>query len=904
MTHSTARRNPYVIGRPIDESELLFGRESLFNFIEDNLKQDIKVILLHGQRRIGKSSVLRNIPNFVAPEQFAFITFDLEYHSRETLSRILAAIATEIIEQLELDLDRISLPDITELETDPYIFYRQFLPKVYQEIGNQKLVLLLDEFDALNNDSSDTAVEHLFPYLRSIIELPDNQLFIILCVGRQSADMPNLLSIFNNVPYQEIGLLDAEDAAQLITQPAKNSLNYEQNAIDEIYRLTAGHPYFIQVICFHIFVQARSEEKWQVTRTDVDAIVEQAIESAEAGLAWFWDGLTILEQIVFSSVAEAQKQAFPENPLTLLKKYGIIETEELVQAARQLVEKGLLNASGNQIKVEIVRLWLLKRHPIDTDIQALIQQQEQKINVISQRNITQHQERKLKLLNDKILKEAREKDTDYSPNKNLRFRIVVVGLIVSISSVALGIYQFFNSCEKRQYFILDQSCVVQHNNINYLNVITNISRGDRTVFYNKENKDFNRALEEFKKTDYTKATELFKKAVALNPQDPEVLIYYNNALARQKGTPMTVAVSVPVENPKGMAEDILRGVAQAQNKFNQQGGFNGKLLEIVIANDANKTENAKQIAQVLIKDSSILGVIGHSSSNLTQVALAEYKKANLPIISSTSISDSLSGNVFFRTVPSNAAIGKRLAEYTKSSRGLNKVVIFKNPDSKDSKSLSQAFIEKFEPLGGQVVREIDLTKPELNVNKEIKTIVFSDRAEAAVLFPATQKQASVTLEIAKANADLISTKNPNNPGLSLLGGSLLYGNTTLQKGKKAVEGLIVAIPWFRDSPNSKNFAQAALKQWGGPVSWRTATSYDATQAFIKTLTNISPNFSRENVLQGLKQVNLSPNETSGEPLKFTDNGERQSQPVLVQVKGGKFTLVPSVASGVTPSKSR
>ncbi|MBD2203088.1 AAA family ATPase [Calothrix sp. FACHB-1219] len=395
MTHSTSRRNPYVIGRPIDESQLLFGRESLFNFIEENLKQDVKVILLHGQRRIGKSSVLRNIPNFSPPEDFIFVFFDLEYHSRKPLSSILDAIATEIIEQLEFDLDKISIPDITDLETDPYIFSNQFLPQVYQELKDKKLVLLLDEFDALNNDTPDAAVEHFFPYLRSIIELPDNQLFIILCVGRQSADMPNLLNIFNHAPYQEIGLLDVEDASRLITQPAQDFLNYEQNAIDEIYNLTAGHPYFIQVICFNIFVQARAEEKWQVTREDVEAIVDKAIESAEAGLAWFWDGISIIEQVVFSAVAEAQElailqnQAIPEEPFTLLNNYGIVQTKELVQAAKLLVEKGFLDEKGHRVKIEIVRLWLLQRHRLDTEIKTLGKKQ---VNLISEKANTVHED--------------------------------------------------------------------------------------------------------------------------------------------------------------------------------------------------------------------------------------------------------------------------------------------------------------------------------------------------------------------------------------------------------------------------------------------------------------------------------------------------------------------------------
>ena len=110
MAYSAPRRNPYIIGRPIAQPELFFGREELLRSIEDNLRQNEQVILLHGQRRIGKSSLSRNIRNFVSLDEFVFVPFDLEDHSRESLSSILADLAKYIIEHLLLDSDKIKLP--------------------------------------------------------------------------------------------------------------------------------------------------------------------------------------------------------------------------------------------------------------------------------------------------------------------------------------------------------------------------------------------------------------------------------------------------------------------------------------------------------------------------------------------------------------------------------------------------------------------------------------------------------------------------------------------------------------------------------------------------------------------------------------------------------------------------
>lgn len=372
-----------------------------------------------------------------------------------------------------------------------------------------------------------------------------------------------------------------------------------------------------------------------------------------------------------------------------------------------------------------------------------------------------------------------------------------------------------------------------------------------------------------------------------------MLIYYNNALARQQVSPFTLAVVVPLDKNITDAQEILRGVAQAQNQFNSNRGLNGRLLEIVIANDSN-TENAKEVAQELIKDSPILGVIGHNSSDATQAVLPEYEKAKLAVISPTSTSILLNNPVFFRAVYSDESPGTKLAEYTYKSLKLKKAVIFANPNSPYSNSLREVFTNQFEKLGGEVVHKplINLTASTFNAEKEVAKSVYGDKAEAALLFPDTQSTEialNVAKEITKIN-ETLRTQNPPRRELKMLGGGSLYKGDILTNDGKNVEGLIIAVPWFGATSQAQPFAKKAEQQWGGGISWRTATSFDATQALIKALSN---NPSRSTVLRGLENVSLSANETSGYPLKFTPEREREGQSILLQIKGGKFTIIPN-----------
>ncbi len=278
----------------------------------------------------------------------------------------------------------------------------------------------------------------------------------------------------------------------------------------------------------------------------------------------------------------------------------------------------------------------------------------------------------------------------------------------------------------------------------------------------------------------------------------------------------------------------------------------------------------------MVNDSSILGVIGHNSSGASKAGLVVYEQAGLAMISPTSTSTSLTGNSFFRTVPSDAASGEKLAQYVRDRLNISKVVIFYNPNSNYSTSIQTAFKNRFEDLGGSVVIK-DISNPDLNAGVEVSSSVFIDKVQAALLFPNTN-YTSVAMEIARANYSL-----PEDQRLKLLGGDSLYSPDTLTAGGPSVEGLILAISWFAKSPQSQKFSQTAISQWGGPVNWRTAMSFDAAQAFVKAL---SDNPSRTKVLEELPEVNLSSSETSGEAFRFTSQGERKSDPILVQVLRG------------------
>ncbi|MFM5943743.1 MAG: ATP-binding protein, partial [Dolichospermum sp.] len=285
--------NPYLIGRPLFRNETLFGREDIFSFISDNLAQDVRLILFYGQRRVGKTSILKQIPQRISEtitDQFIVISLDFQDHVDSRLEDILHYIANKILETTEIS-DEFLTNLADDINSHIHVFSDQFLPTIYEELGDKKLVFLCDEFDVLSDSNA-----------RHIIQLRERheRLFIIPVIGRNISRLaPNsqLISLLREGLYHKIGFLDRENTEKIITQAGTVALTYQPEAINAIFHLSAGHPYFIQVICFALYGLASGRpsnpipDSLQITDEDVESIVDTVIGMAQGALE-FWLGLT------------------------------------------------------------------------------------------------------------------------------------------------------------------------------------------------------------------------------------------------------------------------------------------------------------------------------------------------------------------------------------------------------------------------------------------------------------------------------------------------------------------------------------------------------------------------------------------------------------------------------------
>jgi branched-chain amino acid transport system substrate-binding protein len=371
---------------------------------------------------------------------------------------------------------------------------------------------------------------------------------------------------------------------------------------------------------------------------------------------------------------------------------------------------------------------------------------------------------------------------------------------------------------------------------------------------------------------FVKAEVAFTRSLQQFPNDPETLIYRNNAIAAIKNPgiePLRIAVSVPISSNLNVAQEILRGVAQAQNQVNQLGGIGGRLLQVLIADDANDPGMTTQIAIALVNDPTVLAVVGHNASNASVVAAPIYQKAGLVMISPTSSTNQLSGfgSAILRTIPQTNFMADIVVEHLVKVEGKTKIAVCIDQAAPDNIAYKDAFLAALVSRGGSYV-PIDCDLSAINFNPITSLQEATKRGAQGILLAPHIDRLTPALNLARANQGRIA----------LYTSSTMYTFQTLQKSASA--GLILPVVWHPQQPEAKTFVAEANALWGGTVNWRTATAYDATQSII---TGLDQAKNRADLITTIRDRNFESTGASG-AVKFLPSGDRQMTPILVQVK--------------------
>jgi len=371
MTQDSFRKieNPYIVGNPIKSKELFFGRQDEFSFIKEKIagKKGIKVILLKGGRRSGKTSILKQIEEGHIPEireaaEAVFCDFHQMTPQIEKDEDVPFQIGNAILAVSTFHDFRDSFMNGNGSWTTRL---SRLIRACLKKISPKVLILLWDEYEALEEPlrSGKISASAAFGWFNDV---RDEMVYSIMTGSREFGD--RLSPIFShNSQILDINLLTENAAKDLIRKPVEGFLEYSKEAVQRIYRLSGGYSFFVQYICQSLVSHINSEtHRNHAEAADLDDVVEFIIRNPAGHIQETWRSLPDQAKLTLTALAHTirESDAYTEQAEVIRTAGKLrlpIGEKEYNEAISGIKDKYLIKRQDDgkvRFRIDIFRYWI------------------------------------------------------------------------------------------------------------------------------------------------------------------------------------------------------------------------------------------------------------------------------------------------------------------------------------------------------------------------------------------------------------------------------------------------------------------------------------------------------------------------------------------------------------------
>lgn len=341
--------------------------------------------------------------------------------------------------------------------------------------------------------------------------------------------------------------------------------------------------------------------------------------------------------------------------------------------------------------------------------------------------------------------------------------------------------------------------------------------------------------------------------------------------------PVKVAVSFPMTGDNAeYGKSFLTAIEIKVDEWNKNGGVLGREIKIESYDDKNVGEEAASIAQRIVSDPAIVGVIGHFSSGVSMVAAPTYQENKLIEISNTASHPDYSsiGNYIFRN---NTVISSEidvLEDIIENDLKLTKVGVI-------------AIQTDWGATAGGIAEKMIDANPNLELVAREDVLEGSDDYSLAI---AKLKEAGTEVVITVGMYPLIAPVAKQykvvDPEIKILGLSNAYAQQLIELGGEDVEGVMFPVSFYADADNeeTKKFVTAYTEKFGSEPSALAAQAYDSVGILLEAVkqNGSTDKESLRDTLNGLTYPGIT-----GE-TKFDEIGDATKSYTKLVIQNGKF----------------
>ena len=369
-----------------------------------------------------------------------------------------------------------------------------------------------------------------------------------------------------------------------------------------------------------------------------------------------------------------------------------------------------------------------------------------------------------------------------------------------------------------------------------------------------------------------------KKSVALL-----LLLALGVCLHAQSQTTDTVKIGVFLSLTGTTASygvSALNAIKLATEETNQNGGVNGKKIELVVEDDHSNPQEVPGIVTKLIKDAQVDALIAEPVSTRAMAAAPIAQATQVVMISSASVKPELTthGDYVFRACFISSTEGEAIAKFATNKLKAKTAAIILDDKNDYAVVLAGFFSESFKRLGGKIVSEQKYAASDQDISAQLLAI---KAAKPDIVFaPGFYTTAPLVARAVKRIAlktTLIGSDGWDSPDL-------------LAGGAEPFAGVYFANHFWVGSnePRVQKFVADYRTKYGTPPDAGAATAYDAARLLFDAFKRATST-DKSAVRNALAATKDFPGVTG----KITIDANRNAQVPVYMLridKNGKFSL--------------
>lgn len=376
-----SKSDPYSLEPVTTERELVGRRDVLNRLIATIGASSAGSSVVHGQKRVGKTSIARTLQSHLEASEYMVIFLEggdyVQPSARATVAGLGEVLAAKL-PHLDHRVSHLQAPSFDEALSP----LTNLLDEISDIVPDRRLVIILDEFDELPAAlySRGPLGDAFFLTLRSISSRPT--VGIVVVGGEKMRNIidsqGDQLNKWNVIAVDYFNReTDWTDYRELIQRPVAGRLEYTEDALRALHEFSAGNPYFTKLICQNVFRTAIEQRDCHITAIEVYKAAKKTVNEVKSNtFQHFWeDGIlesgdqgkekSVRRRKILIAVSDALQEQEPA-PKQLIASHKLVRDlhgleSELSEFVAREVLIGSTDGEAYAFKVRLFQEWLKGR---------------------------------------------------------------------------------------------------------------------------------------------------------------------------------------------------------------------------------------------------------------------------------------------------------------------------------------------------------------------------------------------------------------------------------------------------------------------------------------------------------------------------------------------------------------